>query len=136
MVRCAVIGVAAEPGTIPLLHRLHAVDMSGVRSSHSVATPRGAPIAAGLLVSHEASQILREAGAVVVEIRAWSHWVVINDFRSAEAGGTTIWKGRQDKVHQASATAFRQAVAGGADMPTDIMVATMRATIRAAEGRG
>jgi predicted dehydrogenase/threonine dehydrogenase-like Zn-dependent dehydrogenase len=71
-----------------------------------------------------------------IEIQAGSHRVVINDFRSAEADGMTIWKGRQDKGHQKCAVAFRQAVAGGAEMPTDIMVATMRATIRAAEGHG
>ena len=43
-----------------------------------------------------------------------------------------VWKGRQDKGHHALATAFRQAVAGGPDMPTEAMLATMRATIQAA----
>ena len=58
--------------------------------------------------------------------------MTINDFRSAEADGKTIWKGRPDKGHRACAAAFHKAVTGGADMPTKVMLATMRATIRAA----
>jgi predicted dehydrogenase len=68
-----------------------------------------------------------------IEIQAGSHRIVINDFRSVEANGKTVWKGRQDKGHRASTAAFRRAVAGGADMPTDVMLVTMRATIQAAE---
>ena len=67
-----------------------------------------------------------------IEVRAGSRRVTINDFRSAEADGKTIWKGQPDKGHRACAAAFRQAVTGGADMPTRVMLATMRATIRAA----
>jgi predicted dehydrogenase len=74
------------------------------------------------------------AGKESIEVHAGSHRVVINDFRSAQADGSTLWKGRQDKGHRACAAAFRQAVAGGADMPTEAMLATMRATIRAAGG--
>ena len=48
-----------------------------------------------------------------IEVHAGSHRVVINDFRSAEADGKTLWKGRQDKGHRAQAAAFRQAVSGG-----------------------
>ena len=62
--------------------------------------------------------------------------VVIDDFRSVQADGKTVWKGRQDKGHHAEATAFRQAVAGGPAMPTETMLATMRATIQAAAGAG
>jgi hypothetical protein len=62
--------------------------------------------------------------------------VTINDFRSAEADGKTIWKGRPDKGHRACAAAFREAVTGGAALPTEVMLATMRAAIRAAEGPG
>jgi predicted dehydrogenase len=72
------------------------------------------------------------AGKEWIEIHAGSCRVVINDFRSAEANGTTLWKGRQDKGHRACATAFRQAIAGEAGLPTELMLATMRATIQAA----
>ena len=50
---CGGIVILAEPATIPLLRRLHAVDVPGLRSSHIVATPRGGgiPIAVGLLVA-------------------------------------------------------------------------------------
>jgi len=43
----------AEPVTIPLLRRLAAIDLPGLRSSHSVPTPRGggAPVAAGLILA-------------------------------------------------------------------------------------
>ncbi len=49
--------------------------------------------------------------------------------------GKTVWKGRQDKGHHAEAAAFRQAIAGGPALPTEAMLATMRATIQAARGR-
>ena len=75
------------------------------------------------------------AGKEWIEVHAGSHRVVINDFRSAEADGKTLWKGRQDKGHRAQAAAFRQAVAGGAAMPTEAMLRTMRATIQAAAVR-
>ena len=75
------------------------------------------------------------AGKEWIEVQAGSHRVVINDFRSAEADGKTIWKGRQDKGHRACAAAFHEAITGGAALPTEVMLATMRATIRAAEGR-
>jgi UDP-GlcNAc:undecaprenyl-phosphate GlcNAc-1-phosphate transferase len=47
------IVIVAEPVTIPLLRRLHAVDVPSTRSSHSVPTPRGGglPIAVGLLAA-------------------------------------------------------------------------------------
>jgi predicted dehydrogenase len=69
-----------------------------------------------------------------IEIQAASLRVVVDDFRSVQAGGKTVWKGRQDKGHLATAVAFRQAVAGGPAMPTETMLATMRATIQAAAG--
>ena len=44
-----------------------------------------------------------------------------------------MWKGRQDKGHRVRARPrSAQAVAGEADLPTEAMLATMRATIRAA----
>ena len=48
-----------------------------------------------------------------IEIQAGSRRVVIDDFRSVQADGRTVWKGRQDKGHCAEATAFRQAIEGG-----------------------
>lgn len=71
-----------------------------------------------------------------IEIQAGSRRVLIDDFRSVQSGGKTVWKGHQDKGHVAEATAFRQAVAGGPAMPAETMLATMRATIRAAAGTG
>ena len=76
------------------------------------------------------------AGKEWIEVQAGSHRVTIDDFRSAEADGKTIWKGRQDKGHRACAAAFHEAITGGAALPTEVMLATMRATIRAAEGAG
>ncbi len=74
------------------------------------------------------------AGKEWIEIHAGPHRVVIDDFRAAAMNGKKLWKGRQDKGHQALAVAFRQAVAGTASLPTEDMLATMRATIRAAAG--
>jgi predicted dehydrogenase/threonine dehydrogenase-like Zn-dependent dehydrogenase len=71
-----------------------------------------------------------------IEISAGSRRVVIDDFRLVTADGKRIWKGRQDKGHQALAAAFRAAVAGGAPLPTEDLLATMRATIRAAAQGG
>ena len=50
---CGIVVIAAEPLTIPLLRRLAAIDVPGIRSSHSVPTPRGGglPIVVGLLVA-------------------------------------------------------------------------------------
>ena len=73
------------------------------------------------------------AGKERVEVLAGSHQVIIDDFRSAQADGRTLWKDRQDKGHRAHAAAFRQAVQGGTGMPTQAMLATMRATIQAAD---
>jgi predicted dehydrogenase/threonine dehydrogenase-like Zn-dependent dehydrogenase len=76
------------------------------------------------------------AGKEWIEVQAGSRRVTIYDFRCAEADGETIWKGRQDKGHRACAAAFHEAVTDGAALPTEVMMATMRATIRAAEGAG
>ena len=73
------------------------------------------------------------AGKERIEVLAGSHQVIIDDFRSVQVNGRTLWKGRQDKGHRAHASAFRQAVQGGAGMPTEAMLGTMRATIQAAE---
>jgi predicted dehydrogenase/threonine dehydrogenase-like Zn-dependent dehydrogenase len=72
------------------------------------------------------------AGKEWIEVHAGEHRIVIDDFRSVTADGKKLWRGRQDKGHYALAAAFRQAVAGVGDLPTEDMLATMRATIRAA----
>ena len=50
---CGIVVIVTEPLTIPLLRRLAAIDTPGLRSSHTVPTPRGGglPIAVGLLVA-------------------------------------------------------------------------------------
>ncbi len=73
------------------------------------------------------------AGKEWIEVHAGSHRVVIDDFRSCLADGKKLWKGAQDKGHQALAVAFRRAVVeGDTTLPTEDMLATTRATIRAA----
>jgi predicted dehydrogenase/threonine dehydrogenase-like Zn-dependent dehydrogenase len=74
------------------------------------------------------------AGKEWIEIQSAAHRVVISDFRSVVADGKTVWKGRQDKGHRACAAAFHSALAGRATLPTETMLATMRATIQAAAG--
>jgi len=73
------------------------------------------------------------AGKERVEVLAGSHQVIIDDFRSVLADGRTLWKGRPDKGHRAHAAAFHQAVQGGPRLPTEAMLASMRATIQAAD---
>lgn len=77
------------------------------------------------------------AGKERIEVLAGTRQVIIDDFRRVVAGSRTVWKGRQDKGHLVHACAFRQAVSGtaSAGIPTEAMLATMRATLRAA-GRG
>ena len=79
---------------------------------------------------------LPKAGKEWIEVTSGSHRLVIDDFRSAKLDGKTLWKGRQDKGHRACAAAFREAVTSGSSLPTDAMLATMRATIQAADGSG
>jgi len=75
------------------------------------------------------------AGKEWIEVHAGEHRIVIDDFRSVTVDGKKLWKGRQNKGHEALAAAFRQAVAGTAELPTTDMLATMRATIAAASER-
>jgi predicted dehydrogenase/threonine dehydrogenase-like Zn-dependent dehydrogenase len=72
------------------------------------------------------------AGKEWIEVHAGEHRIVIDDFRSVTADGKKLWKGRPDKGHDALAGAFRQAVTGAGDLPTEDMLATMRVTIGAA----
>ncbi len=76
------------------------------------------------------------AGKEWIEVTAGSQRLVIDDFRSLRRDGKLLWKGHQDKGHRACAAAFRKAVTSGSSLPTDAMLATMRATIQAADGSG
>jgi predicted dehydrogenase/threonine dehydrogenase-like Zn-dependent dehydrogenase len=88
----------------------------------------------GSLASIGYGSAVPSAGKERIEVHAGSHRVVIDDFRVVTLDGRRIWRGRQDKGHFALAAAFRKAVTGGADLPTEDMLATMRATIQAAAG--
>jgi hypothetical protein len=90
----------------------------------------------GSLASIGYGSAVPSAGKERIEVHAGSHRLVIDDFRSAELDGKRLWAGRQDKGHRALACAFRQAVAGTAELPTEDMLGTMRATIGAAAGAG
>jgi predicted dehydrogenase len=92
----------------------------------------GLRFADGSLATIAYGSAVPSAGKEWIEVHAGEHRVVIDDFRSVTVNGRKVWKGRQDKGHDALAAAFRQAVAGSADLPTDEMLGTMRATIRAA----
>jgi len=74
------------------------------------------------------------AGKERIEIEAGRTHLVIEDFLSVQAGGKTIWKGRMNKGHSEEVAAFRRAVAGDPAIPTQALLATMRATIYAAGG--
>jgi hypothetical protein len=73
------------------------------------------------------------AGKERIEVLAGSRQVIIDDFRSVQVNGRTVWKGRADKGHRAHAAAFRQAVRGGPALPTGAMLGTMRAALQAAD---
>jgi predicted dehydrogenase len=88
----------------------------------------------GSLATIGYSSAVPSRGKEWIQVQAGRRQVVIDDFRSVTANGRRVWKGRQDKGHAALAAAFRQAVTGGPDLPTEEMLATMRATIRAAAG--
>jgi predicted dehydrogenase/threonine dehydrogenase-like Zn-dependent dehydrogenase len=90
----------------------------------------------GSLASIGYGSAVPSAGKERVEVHAGDRRIVIDDFRIATADGKTIWKGRQDKGHRALAVAFRRAVAGTGELPTEEMLATTRAAIRAAAAQG
>jgi predicted dehydrogenase/threonine dehydrogenase-like Zn-dependent dehydrogenase len=71
------------------------------------------------------------AGKEWIEVHAGPHRLVINDFRLTELNGKRLWKGHQDKGHRAAVAAFRTAMIDKPPMPTELMLATMRATIQA-----
>jgi predicted dehydrogenase len=72
------------------------------------------------------------AGEERIEVFAGSQQVIIDDFRLVLSNGRIAWEGRPDQGHSAHATAFRQAVEGGLDLPTEAMLRSMRATLQAA----
>ena len=77
---------AAEPVTIPLLQRAAAIDVPGLRSSHTVPTPRGggAPIAVGLVL---AALMIHGATALTfaVAVGAFSAIGFVDDLRGLPA---------------------------------------------------
>jgi len=108
-------------------------DGSGVAGNDAVVSLR---FAGGSLATICYGSAMPAAGKERIELLAGPHRLVIDDFRSAQLDGRTLWKGRQDKGHRAQAAAFAVAVRGGAAAPTAVMLATMRATINAADGGG
>jgi predicted dehydrogenase/threonine dehydrogenase-like Zn-dependent dehydrogenase len=108
-------------------------DADGIAGNDAVVSLR---FADGSLATVCYGSALPTSGKEWIEIMTGSRRLVIDDFRSAKLDGRTLWKGRQDKGHRAQATAFWQAVRGGAAAPTQPMLATMRATIEAADAGG
>jgi predicted dehydrogenase len=108
-------------------------DAAGVAGNDAIVSLR---FADGSLATICYSSAMPTAGKEWIEVMAGSRRLVIDDFRSAKLDGRTLWKGRPDKGHRAQATAFWQAVRGEAAAPTGLMLATMRATIQAADGGG
>lgn len=106
-------------------------DAAGVAGNDAIVALR---FADGSLATICYGSAVPAAGKEWIEVMAGSRRLVIDDFRSAKLDGRTLWKGRQDKGHRAQATAFWEAVRGGAATPTQPMLATMRATIQAAGG--
>jgi hypothetical protein len=112
-------------------------DTTGVLSGHSAQGDDGIAVALrfadGSVASIAYGSTPPVAGKERVEVLAGPYQVIIDDFRSVLVNGKARWKGRQDKGHRAHAAAFRQAVKGGVDMPTEAMLGAMRATIQAAD---
>jgi predicted dehydrogenase len=103
---------------------------SGVPGNESVVSMR---FADGSLAAICYGSATPTAGKEWIEVTSGSHRLVIDDFRSVTLNNRTLWKGARDKGHRAQASAFWQAVQGGTAAPTESMLATMQATIRAAE---
>ena len=110
------------------------------RWAHASAQPKPATaiqnrIRSGSGSGNGLSSATPTAGKEWIEIHTGARRMVIDDFRSCAVDGKRLWRGGQDKGHAALARAFRQAVAGGADLPTEDLLASMRVTIRAAAQR-
>lgn len=89
----------------------------------------------GSLATIGYSSALPVAGKEWVEVLVGDRRVVIDDYRRVRANGKVIWKGKQDKGHQAMVGVFLAAIAGGRPVPTPRMIATMRATLAAGAAR-
>jgi predicted dehydrogenase/threonine dehydrogenase-like Zn-dependent dehydrogenase len=112
-------------------------DVAGVRGGDASQGTDGVAVALrfadGSVASIAYGSTPPVTGKERIEVLAGSQQVIIDDFRSVQVNGRTVWKGRPDKGHHAHAVAFRQAVHGGTDMPTEAMLRAMRATIQAAD---
>jgi UDP-GlcNAc:undecaprenyl-phosphate/decaprenyl-phosphate GlcNAc-1-phosphate transferase len=91
---CGAFVIAAEPVTIPLLHRAAAIDVPGLRSSHTVPTPRGggAPIAIGLVL---AGLLIHSATAVTfaATVAGFGAMGFADDLRGLPAGRRLFLQG-------------------------------------------
>lgn len=67
-----------------------------------------------------------------VEVLAGSYRAVIDDYRSANINGKSIWKGRQDKGHRSCVAQFATDISRGHSDVIRDSLATSRATIAAA----
>ena len=108
-------------------------DAFGVSGNEAIVSLR---FADGSLATICYGSAVPTSGKEWIEVMAGSRRLVIDDFRSAKMDGRTIWKGRPDKGHRAQAIAFWHAVQGGAAAPARSMLASMRATIQAADAGG
>jgi predicted dehydrogenase/threonine dehydrogenase-like Zn-dependent dehydrogenase len=102
---------------------------SGVAGNDAVVSLR---FAEGSLATICYGSAVPTAGKEWIEVSAGSHRLVIDDFRSVQLDGRTLWKGRQDKGHRTQASAFWHALRKHIAAPTEQMLSTMHATIRAA----
>jgi hypothetical protein len=87
----------------------------------------------GSLATISYCSAIPSTGKERIELMTDAHRLTIDDFRSVKLDGKTLWKGRHEKGQRAQAAAFWQAVHGGSELPTEPMLATMRATIQAAQ---
>jgi len=71
-------------------------------------------------------------GKEYVEILAGDTRAVIDDFRSAKVNSRTVWKGSQDKGHQAAVRAFKEDILRGSSETTEASLSTSWATLAAA----
>jgi len=108
-------------------------DADGVAGNDAIVSLR---FADGSLATICYGSAVPTEGKEWIEVTAGSRRLVIDDFCFAKLNGRTLWKGRQDKGHRAQAAAFWQAVQGGTAAPARLMLASMRATIEAADSGG
>jgi len=71
-------------------------------------------------------------GKEYVEILAGDTRAVIDDFRSAKVNSRTVWKGSQNKGHEAAVKAFKDDILRGSSTTTEASLSTSWATLAAA----